>query len=82
MNSEMIKIPSYFRKMNTLPTDPINSVAYGNQTQFSNMFLMMYPILNQDAMPYENEKSEYDNMFVQHPLSEVRSFVKYVIDNN
>lgn len=75
MNSEtMIKIPLNFRKMNTLPTDPINSVAYGNQTQFSNMFLMMYPILNQDAMPYGNEKAIIDG--IHSALSETQGLVE------
>ena len=33
MNNElMINIPPDFQKMNTLPEDPINSVAYGKQT--------------------------------------------------
>ena len=57
MNNElMIEIPSDFRKMNTLPEDPPNSLAYSKQTQVSNIFLIMYPINNQQAMPYGKEK--------------------------
>ena len=63
MNNElMINIPTGFQKMNTLPEDPVNSVAYGKQTQSSNCFIMMYPINNQSAMPYRNEKKVIDGI--------------------
>lgn len=63
MNNElMINVPSDFQKVNTLPEDPVNSVAYVKQTQLSNMFLMMYPINNQNAMPYGNEKEVVDGI--------------------
>lgn len=29
-----------------------------------------------------SEKEEYDSMFPQHPLSEIRNLVKYIIENN
>lgn len=29
-----------------------------------------------------SEKEEYDAMFPQHPLSEMRSFIKYIVENN
>ena len=29
-----------------------------------------------------SEQSKYDVMFPQHPLSETRSFIKYVVENN
>lgn len=29
-----------------------------------------------------SEQSEYDTMFPKHPLSEARSFIKYVVENN
>lgn len=63
MNNElMIEIPSDFRKMNTLPEDPPNSLAYSKQTQVSNIFLIMYPINNQQAMPYGKEKEVIDGI--------------------
>lgn len=58
MNNEiMINIPPDFRKMNSLPEDPVNSVTYGKQTQNLYCFLMIFPINNQNAMPYGNEKA-------------------------
>lgn len=63
MNNELlINIPTDFQKMNTLPEDPANSVAYGKQTQSSKCFLMMFPINNQNAMPYGNEKAVIDGI--------------------
>ncbi len=63
MNNELkINIPLEFKKMHTLPEDPANSVAYGKQTESSNCFLMMYPINNQNAMPYGNEKAVIDGI--------------------
>ena len=29
-----------------------------------------------------SENMEYDAMFPQHPLSETRNFIKYIIENN
>jgi len=62
-NKELIvKIPSDFQKVNTLPEDPENSVAYIKQTESSTSFLMIYPINSQNAMPYENEKAVIDGI--------------------
>ena len=63
MNNElMINIPTGFQRMNTLPEDPANSVVYGKEAQFSRCFLMIYPISNQKAMPYDNEKAVIDGI--------------------
>lgn len=61
-NKLMIRIPSDFQKVNTLPEDPANSAAYVKQTQSSMCFLMIYPINSQNAMPYENEKAVIDGI--------------------
>ena len=75
MNSDlMINIPSDFQRMNTLPGDPENSRAFGKQTQSSNMFLMMYPISNQNAMPYGNEKEVIDG--IHEALAESQGLVE------
>lgn len=29
-----------------------------------------------------SEKPEYDLMFTEHPLSELRGYIKYIIENN
>lgn len=75
MNNElMINMPSDFQRMNTLPEDPANSIAYGKQTQSSTMFVMMYPISNQAAMPYGNEKVVVDG--IHGVLSETQGLVE------
>ena len=75
MNNELIiNIPPDFQKMNTLPEDPTNSVAYGKQTQSSNCFLMMFPINNKNAMPYGNEKVVIDG--IHAALSENQGLVE------
>ena len=50
MNDYIINVPPYLRKMNSLPDDPANSVAYGLETESCNIFMMTYPIGNQNAM--------------------------------
>lgn len=57
-----LNIPSEFHKINSMPEDPANSIAYGKQTQSSNCFLIMYPINSQSAMPYENEIAVIDGI--------------------
>ena len=63
MNNEvMIKIPLDYQKLDTLPTDPANSVAYGKRGQSFMCFLMMNPISSQNAMPYGNERMVIDGI--------------------
>lgn len=61
-NKLIIRIPSDFQKVNTLPEDPANSTAYVKQTQSSMCFLLIYPINNEISMPYENEKAVIDGI--------------------
>lgn len=63
MNNEvMIKIPLDYQKLDTLPTDPANSVAYGKRGQSFMCFLTMNPISSQNAMPYGNERMVIDGI--------------------
>ncbi len=63
MNNEvMVKIPLDYQKLDTLPTDPANSVAYGKRGQAFMCFLIMNPISSQNAMPYDNEKMVIDGI--------------------
>ena len=57
-----LNIPQEFKKMNSMPEDPKDSSAFEKQTASSNCFLMIYPIDNQKAMPYENEKAVVDGI--------------------
>ena len=57
-----LNIPIEFKKMNSMPEDPKDSVVFGKQTASSNCFLMIYPIENKNAMPYENEKVVVDGI--------------------
>ena len=57
-----LNIPQEFKKMNSMPEDQKDSSAFEKQTASSNCFLMIYPIDNQKAMPYENEKAVVDGI--------------------
>ena len=35
-----------------------------------------------DNIMIESEKVDYDIMFPQHPLSEIRALIKYIVENN
>ena len=78
MNNElMINMPSDFQRMNTLPEDPANSIAYGKQTQSSTMFVMMYPISNQAAMPYGNDKVVVEEQ-KKRIMTILKNFIKFI----
>lgn len=60
--NNLVNIPTDFQRIKTLPEDPANAVAYAKATQSSNMFLMIFPIENQKAMPYGDEKTVIDGI--------------------
>lgn len=63
MNNEIkINIPTDFKKLNSLPEDPINSNSYGKQTESSNCFIMVSSISKQSSMPYGNAKAVIDGI--------------------
>lgn len=57
-----INVPIEYKKMNSLPEDPVNSISYGKQTQSSDCFMMIYPIDKQKSMPYENVQAVIDGI--------------------
>lgn len=63
-----LNIPKEFKKMNSMPEDSKDSSAFEKQTALSNCFLMIYPIDNKKAMPYENEKAVVDGIHVNSNL--------------
>lgn len=75
MNNEYIlNIPSDFKKMNSMPEDPKDSNAYGKQTSLANCFLIMYPISNEKAMPFDSEKTVIDG--IHGALSEKQGLIE------
>lgn len=74
LSKTMPNIPLEFHKMNSMPGDPANSVAYGIQTQSSRCFLIMYPINNQAAMPYENVGAIIDG--IHNTLTDTQGLVE------
>ena len=69
-----LNIPQEFKKMNSMPEDQKDSSAFEKQTASSNCFLMIYPIDNQKAMPYENEKAVIDG--IHGALTDVQGLVE------
>lgn len=53
----MIKIPEYYQQVKSMPGDPKGSVPYMTQSHQATVFLIMYPIKDKDAMPYDKEKA-------------------------
>lgn len=74
MNDYIINVPPYLRKMNSLPDDPANSVAYGLETESCNIFMMTYPIGNQNAMPYGNEQAVING--IHNALSDSQGLIE------
>lgn len=58
----MINIPNDLQRLNSLPEDPPNSISYGKETSSTNIFMMIYPINNTSAMPYDNERMVIDGI--------------------
>ena len=89
MNDHSIKVQAYF--------DEIGVTGYRDSTIMNKMIndgVIIPP--NMDGWfndPYDSsykkgllmnvsESARYDTMFPQHPLSEMRSFVNYIVENN
>lgn len=63
MNNDFrVKIPNEFFKVDSMPNDPPYSTAYMKKTEMSNFFAMIYPIYNNYAMPYDDEKMVIDQI--------------------
>lgn len=62
MINEMILLPKDFIKTNSMPCDPIGSVAHGKQTPYANCFMIMFPIDSQSAMPFDNTQIIIDGI--------------------
>lgn len=63
MNDDiLLNMPNEFSRVNSMPNDPPNSIAYLKQTQNSNCFAMVYPINNNSAMPYDDIKTVIDEI--------------------
>ena len=45
-----ISIPSEYQKLETMPEDPANSVAFGKVTNSATCFALAYPINHASAM--------------------------------
>lgn len=75
MNNDMrINIPNSFQKLESLPTDPDNSISYGKQTQFSNCFVIVHPITNEEAMPFDDATAVING--IHEAVSETQGLIE------
>lgn len=47
-----LQIADGFMKMNSMPDDPADSVAYGNECSTMTSFMLLFPISKEEAMPF------------------------------
>jgi hypothetical protein len=57
-----VSIPDEYQKLNAMPEDPKDSVAYGKQTSSADCFVLMFPINSESSMPFNNEKEIIDGI--------------------
>ena len=55
-------MPSWFRKMNSMPEDPPYSKAYGYETPEAGCFVMTQPVSTEYAMPYDHPQMVIDGI--------------------
>lgn len=51
-----------YTKLDSLPEDPKDSVSFGARTENAECFIMIYPIPQEQAMPFDNCKSVIDGI--------------------
>ena len=51
-----ILIPAYYRKLNSMPEDPNNSVSYGIETDHTSCFMILYPSTTFRSFPPDQKK--------------------------
>ena len=51
-----IVIPAFYRKLNSMPDDPPNSVSYGGHTEHTDCFMLIYPIQKAASFPKNKEE--------------------------
>lgn len=51
-----------YTKLNSLPEDPKDSVSFGARTDNADCFIMIYPIPQEQAMPFDNCKPVIDGI--------------------
>lgn len=57
-----VLIPDEYRKMNSMPEDPKDSVVFGKQTTSADCFIMFNPIDPIHSMPFDNVKDVIDGI--------------------
>lgn len=60
--TNLMKIPSNYQNVKSMPDDPPRSTAYMTATSNSEVFALVYPISFSEAMPFSNDASIIRNI--------------------
>lgn len=69
-----ISLPKDFKRLLSLPGDPVFSETYGKENQNASCFVIVYPIGNQNAMPFGNETAVIDG--IHKNLSDTQGLIE------
>jgi len=69
-----IQIPDQYQKVDSMPEDPAESVAYGYETSHMMGFMLFFPISKEDAMPFDSVQEVIDG--VHHQLSDDQGLIE------
>ena len=73
-----LKLPAIYRKIQTLPDDPLDSIAYGMQTPNALCMILAYPIPYEKTMPL-NKEMVIDG--IRHYLAESQGIIQVECDS-